>query len=396
MAKTPERALKFVRDLVPAAVANARAEGDVIQTMIASRDQSFDLEPWDWDHYAEQVRKERFGLDEESIRQYFELNSVLVNGLFYAATQLYGITFTERRDIPVYHPDVRVFEVTDADGTPLTLFYCDFFARENKIGGAWMDNLVTQSRLLGTKPVIYNIANFSKPAEGRPALLSFDDVTTMFHEFGHALHGFFADQEYPSLSGTSVARDFVELPSQFNEHWSTEPSIFGNYARHHDTGQPMPRDLADRIRQAEKFNQGYRLTEVLAAALLDMAWHTLPAGEPLRDVDAFERHALDDNHVALHTVPPRYRSSYFLHIWSNGYAAGYYAYLWAEMLDADAYEWFRENGGLTRANGDHFRATILSRGNTADLASMYREFRGRDPQIEPMLEGRGLRAKLEQ
>jgi peptidyl-dipeptidase Dcp len=314
------------------------------------------------------------------------------NGMFYAATQLYGITFRERTDIPVYHEDVRVFEVLDADGSPLTLFYCDYFKRDNKNGGAWMDNLVTQSKLLGTKPVIYNVGNFAKPADGQPALLSFDEVTTMFHEFGHALHGIFADQIYPSLSGTSVARDFVELPSQFNEHWAIHPSIFANYARHHDTGAPMPQAIADRIKQAEKFNQGYRLTEVLAAALLDMAWHTLAADAPLQDVDAFERQALDDNQVNLRAVPPRYRSSYFMHIWSNGYAAGYYAYLWAEMLDADAYEWFTENGGLTRANGDRFRAMILSRGNTRDLAAMYRDFRGRDPRIEPMLDGRGLLA----
>jgi len=391
MARNPETALKFVRDLVPAAVANARAEADEIRKMISACDESFELEPWDWDHYAEKVRKAKYDLDEEQIRQYFELNGVLINGLFYAATQLYGITFTERHDIPVYHEDVRVFEISDFDGSPLALFYCDFFARENKIGGAWMDNLVTQSKLLGAKPVIYNVANFSKPAPGQAALLSVDDVTTMFHEFGHALHGIFADQQYPSLSGTSVARDFVELPSQFNEHWATEPTVFANYARHHETGAPMPKALADRIREADKFNQGYRLTEVLAATLLDMAWHTLPPGGPLLDVDTFESQALADNNVALHTVPPRYRSSYFQHIWSNGYSAAYYAYLWAEMLDADAYEWFKENGGLTRANGDHFRATILSRGNTADFALMYRQFRGRDPQIEPMLEGRGLR-----
>jgi len=390
MAKTPEAALKFVRDLVPAATANARAEGDAIQAMIASEGATFQLEPWDWDRYAEKVRKARYDLDEEQIKQYFELGNVLQHGMFYAATQLYGITFTERNDIPVYHPDVRVFEVLDADGSPLTLFYYDYFARENKLGGAWMDNLVTQSRLLGTKPVIYNVANFNKPAPGQPVLLSFDDVTTLFHEFGHALHGIFADQQYPSLSGTSVARDFVELPSQFNEHWAMDPAVFANYAKHHSTGEPMPQALADRIRQAEKFNQGYRLTEVLAAALLDMAWHTLPAGGPMLDVDAFETQALRDNNVSLPTVPPRYRSSYFLHIWANGYAAGYYAYLWAEMLDADAYEWFKENGGLTRANGDHFRATILSRGNTDDFATMYRNFRGRDPRIEPMLEGRGL------
>lgn len=396
MAKTPAAALEFVRDLVPAATANARAEGNAIQAMILNDGNDFELEPWDWDHYAERVRRQKYDLDEERIKQYFELGNVLVDGVFYAATRLYGITFTERHDIPVYHQDVRVFEVADADGSPLTLFYCDLFARENKIGGAWMDNLVTQSKLLNAKPVIYNVANFTKPAPGQPALLSFDDVTTLFHEFGHALHGFFADQEYPSLSGTSVARDFVELPSQFNEHWATEPSVFANYAKHHGTGDPLPQEMADRIKAAEKFNQGYRLTEVLAAALLDLSWHTLPPDTPLQDVDAFEGRSLSEHNVDLHTVPPRYRSSYFMHIWANGYAAGYYAYLWAEMLDADAYEWFRENGGLTRANGDHFRATILSRGNTADLATMYRTFRGRDPRIEPMLEGRGLRTGAEQ
>jgi peptidyl-dipeptidase Dcp len=390
MAKTPEAALRFVRDLVPAATANARGEGEAIQAIIESDGESFELEPWDWELYAERVRRDRYDLDVEEIKQYFELNCVLQNGIFYSATQLYGITFTERNDIPVYHPDVRVFDVTDADGSPLTLFYCDFFKRDNKNGGAWMDSLVTQSKLLGTKPVIFNVCNFTKPAPGQPALLSFDDVTTMFHEFGHALHGFFADQQYPSLSGTSVARDFVELPSQFNEHWATEPSVFASYARHHGTNEPMPSALAERIKQAEKFNQGYRLTEVLAAALLDLAWHTLSADTPLQDPDTFETRALSDNNVNLRTVPPRYRSSYFMHIWANGYSAGYYAYLWAEMLDADAYEWFKENGGLTRANGDRFRKTILSRGNTGDLAAMYREFRGRDPRIEPMLEDRGL------
>ncbi|MEO6864141.1 MAG: peptidyl-dipeptidase Dcp [Gemmatimonadaceae bacterium] len=390
MARTPEVALEFVRNLVPAATTNAKAEGAAIQAMMTTDGKTFQLEPWDWEYYAELVRREKYNLDEEQIRQYFELNNVLENGVFHAATQLYGITFKERHDIPVYHPDVRVFEVSDADSSPLTLFYCDYFERENKIGGAWMDNFVTQSKLLGAKPVIYNVANFTRPAPGKPALLSFDDVTTIFHEFGHALHGFFANQQYPSLSGTSVARDFVELPSQFNEHWSTDPTVFANYAKHCETGERMPQSLADRIKQAEKFNQGYRLTEVLAATLLDMSWHTLPADAPLQDVDEFEVQALSENNVNLRTVPPRYRSSYFMHIWANGYAAGYYAYLWAEMLDADAYEWFKENGGLTRANGDRFRQMILSRGNTQDLATMYREFRGRDPQIEPMLEGRGL------
>jgi peptidyl-dipeptidase Dcp len=396
MAKTPEAALKFVRNLVPAATANARAEGAAIQAMIDSDGQSFELEPWDWEQYSERVRKANYDLDEDEIRQYFELDNVLRNGIFYSATQLYGITFTERKDIPAYHPEVRVFEVTDADGSPLTLFYCDFFARENKIGGAWMDGFVTQSRLLGTKPVIYNVANFSKPADGQPALLSFDDVITMFHEFGHALHGFFANQEYPSLSGTSVARDFVELPSQFNEHWATEATVLANYAKHCTTGASMPQELVDKLKRSAKFNQGYRLTEVLAAALLDLAWHTLPADTALLDVGAFEAQALAGNDVALRTVPPRYRSSYFMHIWANGYSAGYYAYLWAEMLDADAFEWFKENGGLTRANGDRFRSMILSRGNTMDLATMYREFRGRDPRIEPMLDERGLLAARNQ
>ncbi|MDQ2888973.1 MAG: M3 family metallopeptidase, partial [Gemmatimonadota bacterium] len=395
MAKTPEAALEFVRNLVPAATANARAEAVEIQKMIAARGDDFELEPWDWDYYAERVRRARYDLDEEQLKQYFELGNVLTGGVFYAATRLYGITFEERNDIPVYHPDVRVFEICEAGGAPLALFYCDLFSRDNKIGGAWMDNLVTQSHLLGAQPVIYNVANFAKPAPGQPALLTVDDVTTLFHEFGHTLHGLFADQQYPSLSGTSVARDFVELPSQFNEHWATEPTVFANYAKHHATGEPLSPEIADRIRRAEKFNQGYRLTEVLAAALLDLSWHTLQADEPLQDVDAFESAALTANQVALRAVPPRYRSSYFMHIWANGYAASYYAYLWAEMLDADAYEWFKDNGGLTRANGDWFRKTILSRGNTADFATMYREFRGRDPRIEPMLEGRGLRVSDE-
>ena len=390
MARTPETALDFVRHLVPAATANARAEAGEIRKLVADEGNAFELEPWDWDFYAERVRRARYELDEESVKAYFEAGNVLEKGVFHAATRLYGIEFLERHDIPVYHPDVRVFEITDSDGSPLALFYCDLFSRDNKIGGAWMDSLVTQSHLLGTKPVIYNVANFSRPAPGQPALLSVDDVTTLFHEFGHTLHGLFADQIYPSLSGTSVARDFVELPSQFNEHWATEPSVFANYARHHATGEPLPQEIAERIRRAEKFNQGYRLTEVLAAALLDLSWHTLPADAPLLDVDTFEAVSLANNHVALRTVPPRYRSTYFMHIWANGYAAGYYAYLWAEMLDADAYEWFKENGGLNRTNGDWFRKTVLSRGNTADFATMYREFRGRGPRIEPMLEGRGL------
>ena len=305
-------------------------------------------------------------------------------------TALYGLTFKERHDIPVYQKDVRVFEVFDRDGTSMALFYGDFFARDNKNGGAWMDNFVIQSKLLGSRPVIYNVTNFAKPAPGQPALISLDDVMTMFHEFGHALHGLFADQRYPSLSGTNVARDFVELPSQFNEHWALEPTVLAHYAVHHKTGAPMPQALADRIRKAATFNQGYSLTEILAAAELDMRWHSLAPGLPEQAANAFEAAALASSGLGLPQVPPRYRSSYFLHIWANGYAAGYYAYLWAEMLDNDAFAWFTEHGGLTRANGDRFRQMILSRGNAGDYAKLYRDFRGQDPSIEPMLNRRGI------
>ena len=336
------------------------------------------------------MRKAKYDLDESQIKPYFELNNVLQNGVFYAATQLYGITFKERNDIPTYHPDVRVYEVFDADGKHLALWYCDYFKRDNKNGGAWMDVLVNQSKLLGTRPVVFNVANFSKPAPGQPALLSFSDVTTMFHEFGHALHGMFANTTYPSLSGTQVARDFVEFPSQFNEHWATYPSVFNNYAKHYKTGEAIPAELAAKIKKAEKFNQGYALTEVVAAAELDMQWHTLPSNAPLENPDTFEKEALEKTHLWIGHVPPRYRSSYFSHIWGGGYAAGYYAYLWSEMLDDSAYQWFKDNGGLTRANGDRLRQMVLSRGNTEELGKMYKAWLGKDPSIEPMLKERGL------
>jgi peptidyl-dipeptidase Dcp len=390
MAKTPEAALKFMDDLVPPATANAQSEAKEIQSVIDPQKAGFQLEPWDWNFYAEQVRKAKYDLDESQVRPYFELNNVLQNGVFYAANQLYGITFKERHDIPVYQPDVRVFEVTDANGKPLALFYCDYFKRDNKNGGAWMNEFVPQSKLLGTLPVVYNVANLPKPVEGQPALITFTDVITMFHEFGHALHGMFSNTEYPSLSGTSVARDFVEFPSQFNEHWATYPAVFNHYAKHYKTGEPMPADLAAKIEKSRTFNQGYALTELLAAAELDMQWHTLPPGSPLEDVDAFEKQALEKTHTALHDVPPRYRSSYFSHIWQNGYAAGYYAYLWAEMLDDDAYQWFADHGGMTRANGDRFREMVLSRGNTEDLAEMYKAWLGAEPSVQPMLKYRGL------
>ena len=391
MAKSPSTALKFMDALVPAATAKATAEAGDIQAMIDKDGVKFKLEPWDWQLYAEQVRKAKYDLDEEQIKPYFELDSVLKNGVFYAANQLYGLTFTERKDIPVWQPDVRVFNVIDKDGKQIGLFYCDYFKRDNKAGGAWMSNLVGQSKLLGTAPVIYNVANFTKPAAGQPALLSFDDVITMFHEFGHALHGFFADEEYPSLSGTNTARDFVEFPSQFNEHWASNPKVFANYAKNYKTGEPMPAALVEKMKKSRTFNKGYDMTELLSAALLDMSWHMLSADAPKQDVDKFEAEALKKNHTDLSYVPPRYRSSYFLHIWGNGYAAGYYAYLWTQMLADDTFAWFDEHGGMTRANGDRFRKMILSRGNTEDLATMYKNFRGRAPTVDAMLVDRGLK-----
>jgi peptidyl-dipeptidase Dcp len=390
MAKTPEAALKFMDALVPGATAKAASEGKDIQDVIDAQKGGFALQPWDWDFYSEQVRKAKYDLDEAAVKPYFELNNVLENGVFYAANQLYGITFHERKDIPVYQPDVRVFEVSNADGKPLALFYCDYFKRDNKQGGAWMGSFVEQSKLIATLPMVYNVANFSKPAPGEPALISFTDVTTMFHEFGHALHGMFSNTEYPSLSGTATARDFVEFPSQFNEHWALYPSVFAHYAKHYKTGAPMPTDLVAKIKNAAKFNQGYRLTELVAAAQLDMQWHTLPASAPLQQPDAFEKQALEKTHLQLSAVPPRYRSSYFSHIWGGGYSAGYYSYLWAEMLDDDAYEYFEEHGGLTRENGERFRQMVLSRGNTEELAKMYAAWRGKEPSVEPMMKYRGL------
>ena len=390
MAKTPEAALKFMDAMVPAATAKAEGEGRDIQELIDRQHGGFKLQPWDWNFYADQVRKAKYDLDEAQTKPYFELNNVLQNGVFYAAHMLYGITFQQRTDIPVYNPDVQVYEVFDADGKPLALWYCDYFQRDNKNGGAWMDEFVGQSKLLGTLPVVYNVANFAKPAAGEPALISFSDVTAMFHEFGHALHGMFADTVYPGLSGTQVPRDFVEFPSQFNEHWASYPAVFEHYAKHYKTGEPMPAELAAKIRKAETFNQGYMLTELLAAAELDMQWHILPPDAPLENPDTFEAAALSRTHLALSTVPPRYRSSYFMHIWGNGYQAGYYAYLWCEMLDDDAFQWFEDHGGLTRANGDRFRQMVLSRGNTEDLAKAYAAWLGREPDTGPMLKARGL------
>ena len=391
MAEKPENAVKLMTDMVPAATARARSEAGKIQKVIDAQKGGFKLTAADWDLYADQVRKAEFDLDEAAIKPYFELDRVLNDGVFFAANQLYGLTFKERHDLPVYQPDVRVFDVFDADGQQLALFYADFYKRPSKSGGAWMDVFVEQNGLTGTKPVVFNVCNFTKPAEGQPALLSFDDVTTMFHEFGHALHGMFSNVKYPSIAGTNTSRDFVEFPSQFNENWALEPSVFAHYAKHHETGEPMPQALVDKIVKARAFNQGYATVEYLAAALLDQAWHQLPADAPLQDVDKFELDALNRYKINVAEVPPRYKTPYFAHIWGGGYSAGYYAYLWAEVLDHDAFQWFKEHGGMSRENGQTFRDQVLSRGNSEELAKMYREFRGKDPSVEPLLEFRGLK-----
>ena len=388
MAKTPDHALKLLTDMAPAATQKARDEAARMQKEIDKEKGGFKLSAADWELYREKVRKADFDFDQEQVKPYFALDRVLQDGVFFAANQLYGITFKERKDLPVYNPDVRVWEVFDADGKSFALYYGDYFQRSNKGGGAWDDSFVDQTSLIGTRTVAVNVLNFPKPSPGQPALLSFDDVGGLFHEFGHALHGMFSNIKYPTLGGTP--RDWVEMPSQFNEHWALEPAVLAHYAHHYKTGEPIPQALVDKIRKTKTFNQGYMTTEYLAAALLDLAWHAQAAGAPLPDVDAFEKAALERFHVAMAEVPPRYRTTYFSHIWDGGYSAGYYAYLWAELIDDDAYYWFREHGGMTRANGQRFREMILSRGGTADVAELYRAFRGRDPIVQPLLEQRGL------
>jgi peptidyl-dipeptidase Dcp len=391
MAKTPQNAIKLMTDMVGGATSKSLADAAEMQKIVNKEGGKFKLAAWDWNYYAEKVRKAKYNLNEAEVKPYFLLDTVLQDGVFYAANQMYGLTFKERHDIPVYQPDVRVFEVFDADGQSMALWYADYFQRPNKSGGAWMDSFVDQSGLLGTHPVVFNVCNFTKPAAGQPALLSFDDVNTMFHEFGHALHGMFSNVKYPTVAGTNVSRDFVEFPSQFNEHWALEPRVFAHYAKHYQTGAPMPQALVDRIKASRKFNQGYALTEYLAAALLDMAWHTLPPGAPLQPVNTFEPASLKKYKIDLPQVPPRYHTTYFSHIWGGGYSAGYYAYLWSELIDDDAYYWFKEHGGMTRENGQRFREMVLSRGGSEDLAAMYRAFRGRNPSAEPLLIERGLK-----
>lgn len=390
MAKTPVAVDKFFGQLAPAAAAKAQEEASDIQAIIDQQKGGFTLEPWDWDIYAEQVRKQKFSFNEDEVKAYFEINNVLEKGVFYAANLLYGISFKERHDLPVYHPDVRVFEVFDNDGKSFALWYCDYFKRDNKNGGAWNSGLLGKSTLLGTQPVIVNVANLPKPAPGEPALIDFDNVRTMFHEFGHALHGLFAQQKYPNRR---VPRDFVEFPSQFNEHWALDPKVLKNYAVHYKTGEPIPVALLDKIKKASNFNSGYKLTEAIEASLLDLKWHELTSTEKVKDVDAFEKAALQSTGIDIRAVPPRYRSTYFSHIWSSGYAAGYYAYQWTKMLSEDAFQWFEEHGGLTRENGQRYRDMILSKGNTTDYGTMYRAFRGKDPSIDAMLKNEGFRKK---
>jgi len=390
MAKTPSEALAFMRRIAPAARRRAEQELADIQQVIDEEDGDFQAAAWDWLYYGEQVRRAKFAIDEAQLKPYFALDRVLEDGVFWTASQLFGIRFVERFDIPLYHPDVRVWEIFDANGEGMALFYGDYFSRDSKSGGAWMDVFVEQSTLRAQRPVIYNVCNYQKPKAGGCALLSWDDVITLFHEFGHALHGLFANQRYASLSGTNTPRDFVEFPSQIYEHWAREPQVFAHYAKHYQTGEAMPDDLRDSMFRASTFNKGYDMSELLAAALLDMHWHSVtPQGLP-QDVDAFEQQSLREEQMDLAAVPPRYRSSYFSHIFGGGYAAGYYAYLWTQMLADDGYQWFVEQGGLTRENGQRFREAILSRGNSCDLEALYRDWRGHDPLIEPMLKNRGL------
>lgn len=390
MAKTPEAAKKLMDQIAKPAVETAQREAKDIQDLIDAQNGGFKVQPWDWNFYAEQVRKAKFDLDENEIKPYFEITTVLEKGVFYAAEKFYGLTFKKRTDLPVYHPDVVVYEVFDHDGKSLAIYYLDFYTRDSKNGGAWMSNFVEQSHLMGTKPVIVNCYNYQKPAPGKQSLISYDDVSTMFHEFGHSIHGMFADQKYPSLSGTNVPRDFVEFPSQINEHWALDPVVLKNYAVHYDTKQAIPQALVDKIKKASTFNQGYATTELVSAAALDMDWHSVSNVADFKPVLDFEKASLLNHGFTLSTVPPRYHTPYFAHIWGGGYSAGYYAYLWSETLDSDAWEWIKNNGGLTRENGDRFRKFILSVGNSVDLNQAFRDFTGHDPDIKPLLRNRGF------
>ncbi|MBH1960032.1 MAG: M3 family metallopeptidase [Flavobacteriia bacterium] len=390
MAKTPENAMNLLAQLAKPAVETAKRESNEIQALIDQQKGGFTVEPWDWNFYSEQVRKAKYDLDENEIKPYFEVTTVLEKGVFYAAEKFYGITFKERKDLPVYHPDVVAYEVFDNDGKSMALYYLDFYTRSNKNGGAWMSNFVEQSHLLGQKPVIVNVFNYQKPADGKPSLISYDDVSTMFHEFGHTLHGLFANQKYVSISGTNTPRDFVEFPSQINEFFALEPSVLKNYALHYQTKQPMPQALVDKIKKAGSFNQGYSTTELVSAATLDMNWHSVTDESQFKPALEFEKSVLAKYGFNLKEVPPRYHTPYFAHIWGGGYSAGYYAYMWSDLLNADAWDWISTNGGMTRANGDRFRKYILSVGNSVDLNQAYKDFTGRTPDIKPLLKNKGF------
>ena len=390
MAKKPENALKLLSQLANPAVAQAKKESDDIQKLIDEQKGGFSVEPWDWNFYAEQVRKAKYDLDENQIKPYFEVSTVLEKGVFYAAEKFYGITFKERKDLPVYHPDLVAYEVFDRDGKSLAIYYLDFYTRDNKNGGAWMSNFVEQSFTTNTKPVIVNVFNYQKPAPGKPSLISYDDVSTMFHEFGHTLHGLFANQKYTTISGTNVPRDFVEFPSQINEFFALEPAVLKNYALHYETKQPMPTALVEKIKKAATFNQGYATTELVSAATLDMAWHSVTSENQFKPTLEFEKDVLQKYGFTLPQVPPRYHSPYFAHIWGGGYSAGYYAYMWSDMLNSAAWDWIKNNGGMTRENGDRFRKHILSVGNSVDLNQAFRDFTGKDPKITPLLKDKGF------
>jgi peptidyl-dipeptidase Dcp len=393
MAKSPSTAMDLLAKIAKPAVAKAKVEAKEIQDLIDAQNGGFKLEPWDWDFYSEQVRKAKYDLDESQVKPYFELTTVLEKGVFFAAKQMYGITFKERKDLPVYNPEVVAYEVFDNDGKSMAIYYLDFYTRDNKNGGAWMNNFVTQSHYLKQKPVIVNVYNFSKPVNGNPSLISFDDVTTLFHEFGHTLHGLFANQNYPSISGTSVPRDYVEFPSQINEHAALDPAVLKNYAIHYKTKEVIPQALIDKIKKAETFNKGYQVTELLAASTLDMAWHSVEKEADFKPTLFFEKEALQKYGLLVNEVPTRYHTPYFAHIWSGGYSAGYYAYTWSKTLDYNAFDWMQANGGMTRANCERFRKYILSVGNSVDLNKAFKDFIGHDMQIEPYLKNAGLSDK---
>ncbi len=391
MAKTPQAAMKLLGQMTGPTVAHAKAEAAELQKLIDSQKGGFKLEPWDWQFYSEQLRKQKYALDNDQVRPYFELEHVLKDGVFFAAHQMYGVTVKPRPDLPVYHPDVRAWEVLDADGSSIGIIYTDYFARESKHGGAWMNSYNDQSDLLNEKPIVSNVLNIPKPPAGKPALLTFDEVTTMFHEFGHGLHGLFSKVKYPYMSGTNTPRDFVEFPSQFNENWALEPTVFANYAKHYQTGAAIPKELVEKIKKARSYGEGFATLETLEAQLLDLEWHALGAAAPLQDPEKFEAAALKKHGVDFAPIHPRYHTTYFSHIWGGGYAAGYYAYAWTAVLAADSFAWFSEHGGMTAENGKKFRDGILSKGSTKDAHQLYLDFRGKEPSADALLKQRGLK-----